>query len=185
MTARQASAISPHVFARGFVLHVPPFSKEGAGNAGRTMHPQPRVENKNNHTSVVTTGHTGITRHSPRNGFNGFLRALPGDRAFLPPSSLRSWLPRNLMPASGHQDHTTSPSASRAIRQRRQNVHRIPPRVRDDREPPLYWDGMAVVIKVIWVCCEEGIFLCRGLDRESHEPAWQARVSIQGLECQK
>jgi hypothetical protein len=32
-------------------------------------------------------GHTGITRHSPRDGFNGFLRALPGDRAFLPPSS--------------------------------------------------------------------------------------------------
>jgi hypothetical protein len=27
-------------------------------------------------------GHTGITRHSLRNGFNGFLRALPGDRAF-------------------------------------------------------------------------------------------------------
>jgi hypothetical protein len=38
------------------------------------------------HTSVVTTGHTGITRHSLRNGFNGFLRSLPGDRAFLPPS---------------------------------------------------------------------------------------------------
>jgi hypothetical protein len=32
-------------------------------------------------------GHTGITRHSLRNGFNSFLRALPGDRAFLPPSS--------------------------------------------------------------------------------------------------
>src|SRR6202047_1300050 len=31
-------------------------------------------------------GHTGFTRHSPRNGFNGFLRALPGDRACLPPS---------------------------------------------------------------------------------------------------
>ena len=31
-------------------------------------------------------GHTGITRHSPRDGFNGFLRTLPGDRAFLPPS---------------------------------------------------------------------------------------------------
>jgi hypothetical protein len=44
-------------------------------------------------------------------GFNGFLRALPGDRAFLPPSSLRSLLPRNLTPASGRQDHTTSPSA--------------------------------------------------------------------------
>jgi hypothetical protein len=28
-------------------------------------------------------------RHSPRDGFNGFLRALSGDRAFLPPSSAR------------------------------------------------------------------------------------------------
>ena len=46
-----------------------------------------------------------------RNGFNGFLRALPGDRAFLSPSSLRSLLPRNLTPASRRQDHTTSPSA--------------------------------------------------------------------------
>jgi hypothetical protein len=27
-------------------------------------------------------GHTGIARHSLRNGFNGFLRALPGDRGF-------------------------------------------------------------------------------------------------------
>ena len=31
-------------------------------------------------------GHTGITRHSLRNGFNGLFRALPGDRALLPPS---------------------------------------------------------------------------------------------------
>jgi hypothetical protein len=67
-------------------------------------------------TRVSHHGHTGITRHSPRNGFNGFLRALPGDRAFLPPSSLRSLLLKNLMPASGHQDHTTSPSASGAAR---------------------------------------------------------------------
>jgi hypothetical protein len=29
---------------------------------------------------------TGFTRPSLRNGFNGFLRALPGDRAFLSPS---------------------------------------------------------------------------------------------------
>ncbi len=43
----------------------------------------------------------------------------------------------NLTPASGRQNHTTSPSASCAIRQRHQSVHRIPSRVRDDREPPL------------------------------------------------
>jgi hypothetical protein len=43
----------------------------------------------------------------------------------------------NLTPASGRQDHTTSPSASSAIRQERISVHRIPPHVRDDRETPL------------------------------------------------
>ena len=30
------------------------------------------------HTSVVATGSVGSFRHSPRNGFNGLLRALPG-----------------------------------------------------------------------------------------------------------
>src|SRR3954464_1130558 len=56
-------------------------------------------------------GHTGNTRHSPRNGFNGFLRALPDDRALLPPSSAEL-VSADLTPASGRQDHTTSPSAS-------------------------------------------------------------------------
>jgi hypothetical protein len=40
-------------------------------------------------TRVSHHGHTGITRHSLRNGFNGFLRALPGDRACLSPSSAK------------------------------------------------------------------------------------------------
>ena len=84
-------------------------------------------------------GHTGLTRHSPRNGFNGFLRALPSDRAFLPLSSAdRS---ADLMPASGHQDHTTSPSASVPFVKGNTSVHRIPSRVRDDREPPLFGTG--------------------------------------------
>jgi hypothetical protein len=61
-------------------------------------------------TRVSHHGHTGNTRHSPRNGFNGFLRALPGDRALLPPSPADH--SANLTPASGRQDHTTSPSAA-------------------------------------------------------------------------
>src|SRR6266567_9545095 len=48
--------------------------------------------------------------HSPRNGFNGFLRALPGDQACLTPSP--ALLLTDLTPASGRQNHTTSPSAS-------------------------------------------------------------------------
>jgi hypothetical protein len=41
---------------------------EGAGNAGRSLHPQPRVRNKKAHEHSHH-GHTGLTRHSPRNGF--------------------------------------------------------------------------------------------------------------------
>jgi hypothetical protein len=52
---------------------------------------------------------TETIRLFPRNGFNGFFRALSGDRAFLPPSLADC--SANLMPASRHQDHTTSPSA--------------------------------------------------------------------------
>jgi hypothetical protein len=45
------------------------------------------------------------------------------------------------MPASGHQDHTTSPSALAPFVKGTISVHRIPPHVRDDRETPLCWDG--------------------------------------------
>jgi hypothetical protein len=45
--------------------------------------------------------------------------------------------PANLAPASGRQDHTTSPSASATLVSRGFRVHRISPRVRDDRDPPL------------------------------------------------
>ena len=31
-------------------------------------------------------------------------------------------------------------------------VHRIPPRVRDDRDTPLEWGGTAMDIDLIWVC---------------------------------
>src|SRR3982074_836171 len=55
--------------------------------------------------SQVTPESPGI----PRAMVYGFLRALPGDRAFLPPSP--ALLSTDLTPASGRQDHTSSPSA--------------------------------------------------------------------------
>ena len=73
-------------FRARFAMNVRSLKSEGAGNAGRPLRPQPRVQNKKAHEHSHH-GHTGFTRHSPRNGFNGFLRALPGDRACLPPSS--------------------------------------------------------------------------------------------------
>ncbi len=83
-------------------------------------------------------------RHSLRNGFNGFLRALPGDRAWLPPSPVRrESVFTTLAPALERQNHTTSPSAQTpfvraiiALGDVRPS-HPIP-NVRDDREPPLY-----------------------------------------------
>jgi hypothetical protein len=39
------------------------------------------------------------------------------------------------------------------------SVHRIPPRVRDDREPPLKWDETAVICEVIWVF-EKAEYFC-------------------------
>jgi len=150
------------------LINLPP--KEGVGNAGCPLHPRPRVH-------LVVVERTRVTTSTPespdvpaRNGFNGFLRALPGDRALLPPSPcglkvLSSPVepnepPQDLTPASRRQDHTTSPSASSAVvlhaanRSRRAIrpalashaqhccVHRTPPRVRDDHDTPLWWGGM-------------------------------------------
>ena len=73
----------------------------------------------------------------------------PRRSAFLSPS--RAALAANLnasVEASGPHDFAVRISA---VRQERQYVHRIPSRVRDDREPPLEWDGTVVDIKLIWV----------------------------------
>jgi hypothetical protein len=109
---------------------------------------------------------TGNTRHSLRNGFNGLLRALPGDEFLLSPSSTDKGFVqarsgrrnlRGLNISNGCQDHTTSPSAKalfvRALGDRSQVLSTHPaipvarptlprpphpvPYVRDDRDTPL------------------------------------------------
>ena len=89
----------------------------------------------------------------------------------------------NLTPASGRQDHTTSPYAAivsrpRAVdrsriqrtrpaipsRAKRCRVHRIPPRVRDDHDTPLWWGGMTRACRDDLPDGVSEIFLQRGLD---------------------
>jgi hypothetical protein len=81
--------------------------------------------------AMIVVERTRVTTSTPespgipaRNGFNGFLRALPGDRALLPPSPADMFLSKpgwadlnsaNLTPASGRQDHTTSPYAATSL----------------------------------------------------------------------
>jgi hypothetical protein len=74
----------------------------------------------------------------------------------------RELLPANLTPASGRQDHTTSPSASRIARQAlRPRPPHPAPRFVTLRNAPL-WDGMARIIKLIWVFGKSEYFCKKG-----------------------
>jgi hypothetical protein len=77
--------------------------------------------------------------------------------------------PQNLTPASRRQDHTTSPSAASALVFSAACVHRIPPRVRDDRDTPLEWGRTGRVLKVIWVRREAKYFCKWG---------WTAQITL-------
>ena len=80
--------------------------------------PQPRMQNKIEHTSIVTTVTPEIVRHSLRNGFNAYI-ALSPVTGLVCHRRLRKLSLANLTPASGRQDHTTSPSARPRPRLRR------------------------------------------------------------------
>src|ERR1700749_4626524 len=97
------------------------------------------------------TGSAEAVRPSLRNGFTAYFVLSLATGLFVTIARVMRSIIANLTPASGRQDHTTSPSASRAVRQKRISVHRIPPHVRDDRETPLLRDGMARYEPVIWV----------------------------------
>src|ERR1700730_5675066 len=107
-----------------FARKTVPRKTEGAGNAGCPMHPQPRVRKVKN-TRVSHHRFAETLRHSLRGGFNGYFALSPVTGLFCHRRS-RGFLLENLTPASGRQDHTTSPSGSAPLVLRRQGVHRIP-----------------------------------------------------------
>ena len=120
----------------GFARNPQPPLTEGAGNAGRSMHPQPCVQNKKAH-KCSHHGHIGVTRHSPRDGFNKLPRALPGDQDLLTPS------PMDKKPIGLNADLEASGPHGLTVRRPRA-VHAKPKRPphprstkRDDRVSPL------------------------------------------------
>jgi hypothetical protein len=80
----------------------------------------------------------------------GLFRALPGDRALLPPSLAKVALHKLDASVEASGPHGFAVRLG-AVRQRHLRVHRIPSRVRDDRDTPLEWDEMAANKEVIWV----------------------------------
>src|SRR3954465_10165376 len=113
---------------------------EGAGNAGRPLRPQPRVQNNKAHEQVTT-----VTPERPGIPYAMVLTVsfvLSRVTGLVCHPRWTELPPCDLMPASGHQDHTTSPSASARFVTRA--IWRPPhpvPDVRDDREPPLTGNG--------------------------------------------
>jgi hypothetical protein len=146
MTAGYAFAISPHVSREVWPVRSALPRTEGAGKAGCALHPRSRVQivQRNAHEH---TGSAEAVRPSLRNGFTAY-NALSPVTGLSCHRRLRM-LPQSLMPASGHQDHTPSPSASSALVRRTLSVHRIPLRVRDVAQRPSVWNGMAADIELI------------------------------------
>jgi len=107
-------------------------------------------------TRVSHHGHTGNTRHSPRNGFTAYF-ALSLVTGLVCHHHLvdRSTTLDASVGASGPHDFAVR---FRAVRQRRIHVHRIPPRVRDDRETPLCRDGMVGINKAVSTLQRSEIF---------------------------
>jgi len=110
--------------------------------------------------SQVTPESPGI----PRAVVYGLCRDLPGDRAFLSPSpaGISSRRLDASVEASGPHDFAVRKLSALVFSAAR--VHRIPPRVRDDREPPLCGTGQGELWGDLGIL-EIRIFLQKGLDR--------------------
>src|SRR5216684_4822431 len=139
-------------------------------------------------THTSNNEYTGIARHSRTQWFYGVCRALPGDRALLPPSSADRFCLSPVGPtqlreldtsvgASGPHDFAVRSNISRqhagdrsriqepALRSHRaQNAAASTasrPYVRDDHDTPLLWGGMRKVLDVIWGVRKQKYF-CKG-----------------------
>ena len=73
-------------FRPSFAISLSLSRREGAGNAGCTLHPRSRVQTAQTkaHTSIQVSGNTPT---SPAQWLYGLLRALPGGAGLLSPSS--------------------------------------------------------------------------------------------------
>src|SRR6476661_3703480 len=121
---------------------------EGAGKTGCSLHPRSRVPIAQTKSAHEHTGSAETLRPSLRNGFTAYFVLFPENGSFA--SVAGGTLPANLAPAPRRPNHTTSPYASGAYVYRALSVHRISPRVRDDREAPLIRRETDGVMRLIW-----------------------------------
>jgi hypothetical protein len=112
---------------------------------GCALHPRSRVQfvQKKAHTSIqVQRRHSDI----PCAMVLRLISCSPRRTGLVVTVASRT-LPRHLTPASGRQDHTTSPYVQAALVSRNSRVHCDPSLVRDDGQRPSERDGMAIDVK--------------------------------------
>ena len=131
-------AISPQVCAR-LILNFPPSEDQRAQGMPGARCARSLACKTESSTHASRHGHTGNTRHSPRNGLRLISRSPRGPGSFAPVTC--GIASTDLTPASGCQDHTTLPSASSAFVGSALSVHRTPPRVDDVAQRPSFGSG--------------------------------------------
>ena len=147
-------------------------------------------------THTSNNEYTGIARHSRTQWFYGLCRALPGDRALLPPSSADRFCLSPVGPtqlreldtsvgASGPHDFAVRSNISRQHAGDRSQVFRPAlrshcaqnaaastaslPYVCDDHDTPLLWGGMREVLEMIWGVRKQKYFCKRD---------WTTQISL-------
>ena len=143
-----------------------PVKIRGRGEAGRLMHPQPRMQIK---IAYERSHHrfTGNDPAFPAQWFTAYSVISPAIR-FLTPSLADLRQLDAAAEASGPHAlavRKNAPSSMAPLR-----VHRILPRVCDDLEPPLQWDRTGEDMPLIWGFCKSEYFYKRDLTGISDLP---------------
>ena len=158
LPSRRASAFPRREWRPGF-HDKSPGKQRAQGMPGAWPHPQPRVRNKKAH-EIVTTGPPQRAGIPCANGFNGLLRALPGESGFL--ATIAGGSSRQLdagVEASGPHDFAVRESRTARLSARSRPPHPAP-NVRDDRDTPLFLGcGMGADMPLFWVR-REGNYFC-------------------------
>src|SRR5258705_13414302 len=130
MTSPSRDALRPR-----FASSLP--SSRNRGRREDRVRAAPAVSRANAHSKNAHehTGSAETLRPSLRSGLTAYFVLSPVNGSLATVAA--QILLRDLTPAPRRQDHTTSPYASCAFVLRALRVHRISPRVRDDRDPPL------------------------------------------------
>jgi hypothetical protein len=112
-------------------------------------------------TRVFTARSPEITRHSRTQWFHG-LYVLSPEIGLSCLRRLRGLLRKLDASVEASGPHDLAVRGSSALVRSAARVHRILPRVRDDRDTPLMWDRTVVISEVIWVGGEQKYFCKKG-----------------------